>query len=250
MYGIKNEFPINHQHDTPLLDFEIENYLNCETFSKKWWKDLIERCAQSARDCLNKMNETDSFCWCTKNFEKIFKKTILELLTNSRKLRDWKGEKMKESRDGISQADIDIRPHHLLCTVCTLGGVKCPLLPKNRIDYILKQVRYDATLRIKLVSNCDEIVHFREMQTEDYAQIDTQEVFNRKRDLDVLQKLGLMPGATMKARELFNLLFKRIPSTKDICGYGDGVVTSREWSICQGGDEKYKKTIKNGIFSL
>jgi hypothetical protein len=302
-----------------------------------------------------------------------------------------------------------------------LGGLECPLLERDKIDAILEQVERDATLRIKLVSNADEVVYFRDMQSEDYAQMDMQEVFNRKRDLDVLQrlglvpgairrarylytllfdrigtpqgicaydtsgwegcphansgtyervrekgfaavvymrsaeerkqskeasvvetyncerlyirshhlmcmacyynggkgnvprendnlyeaikriqenpaieitlvegccmlcdpcdgydpktdrcvhngglirdykkdldvlqKLGLMPGATMKAKELYDLLFERIPSTRDVCGYGDGIVTSHEWSICgsPGGNEGYKRTIENGIFSL
>ena len=66
---------------------------------------------------------------------------------------------MKKVTDGMSKSDLVIRPHHLLCTVCTIGGVECPLLGKDRIDYILQQVGADATLRIKLVSNADEIVY-------------------------------------------------------------------------------------------
>ena len=71
-----------------------------------------------------------------------------------------------------------------------------------------------------------------------------------KKDLDVFQKLGLMPGDTMKARELFDLLFERIPSTRDICGYGTGVVTAREWAICgdPDGAPRYELTRQSGIF--
>ncbi len=126
---------------------------------------------------------------------------------------------MKKVTDGISKSDMEIRPHHLLCTVCSLGGVECPLLDKDRIDDILNQVGSDATLRIKLVSNADEIVHFRNIRPEDYARMDTQEVFNRKRDLDVLQKLGLTPGDTRRARYLYTLLFERIETPQGICAY-------------------------------
>ena len=45
---------------------------------------------------------------------------------------------------------------------------------------------------------------------------------DQKKDLDVLQKLGLKYGDTLPARQLFQLLYERIPSTRDICGYGDG----------------------------
>jgi hypothetical protein len=41
---------------------------------------------------------------------------------------------------------------------------------------------------------------------------------NEKRDLDMLQKLGLEFGSSMKARDLFRLIFERIPTTKEICG--------------------------------
>ena len=71
-----------------------------------------------------------------------------------------------------------------------------------------------------------------------------------KKDLDVFQKLGLMPGANMKAKNLMALLFERMISTKDICGYGDGIVTAHEWSICgtPEGNEAYSHTREKGIF--
>ncbi|NOZ21326.1 MAG: hypothetical protein GXP25_09585, partial [Planctomycetes bacterium] len=71
-----------------------------------------------------------------------------------------------------------------------------------------------------------------------------------KKDLDVFQKLGLMPGATLTAREAFKLLYERITSTREICGYGDGVVRSEEWKICGGpdGNPGYAKAREMGIF--
>ena len=55
---------------------------------------------------------------------------------------------------------------------------------------------------------------------------------DQKKDLDVLQKLGLKYGDTLPARKLFQVLYERIPSTRDICGYGDGEIRAYEWSIC------------------
>lgn len=135
---------------------------------------------------------------------------------------------MEKITDGMSKSDIEIRPHYLLCTVCTLGGVECPLLSKDRIHCILDEVGNDATLRIKLVSNADEIVYYRNIQPEDYAQADTQEIFNRKRDLDVLQRLGLVPGDTRRARYLYELLFERIETPQGICAYD-----TTGWAGCQ-----------------
>jgi hypothetical protein len=66
---------------------------------------------------------------------------------------------------------------------------------------------------------------------------------DQKKDLDVLQKLGLKYGDTLPARKLLQLLYERIQSTRDICGYGDGEVRAPEWSICSGAvkDDAYQK---------
>lgn len=39
-----------HQHDAPIINFEIEPYLGCDTFPKEWWSDLLGACALSARE--------------------------------------------------------------------------------------------------------------------------------------------------------------------------------------------------------
>jgi len=44
-----------HQHDAPLLNYEIEAYLSCETYPRQWWTDVLEKCAQSAAECLDRM---------------------------------------------------------------------------------------------------------------------------------------------------------------------------------------------------
>jgi hypothetical protein len=71
-----------------------------------------------------------------------------------------------------------------------------------------------------------------------------------KKDLDVFQKMGLMPGATMKAKDVFALLFDKVTSTKEICGFGDGIVRSEEWKICSDpqGNPGYARTRITGVF--
>ena len=69
---------------------------------------------------------------------------------------------------------------------------------------------------------------------------------DRLKDLDVLQKLGLLPGATLKARDLYALLFERVPHSADICDYGEGHV--REWRACGGSfSGNYEKGREKGI---
>ena len=54
---------------------------------------------------------------------------------------------------------------------------------------------------------------------------------NEKRDLDMLRKLGLHFGSTLKARELFRLIFERIPTTQAICGR-ENAAPSVWWDPC------------------
>ncbi len=49
-----------HQHDAPLLDFEIEAYLGRETFPRAWWQELVGRCAETAADALDGLEDVGS----------------------------------------------------------------------------------------------------------------------------------------------------------------------------------------------
>ena len=44
---------------------------------------------------------------------------------------------------------------------------------------------------------------------------------DEKKDLDTLQLLGLKYDDVLPAHELLNLLYERIESTTQVCGYGD-----------------------------
>ncbi len=62
------------------------------------------------------------------------------------------------------------------------------------------------------------------------------ELDSQKRDLNFLQKLGLKFGSTMKARELYRLIFERITTTHgipDIC-LKYNTMPSVWWDECGG----------------
>jgi hypothetical protein len=68
---------------------------------------------------------------------------------------------------------------------------------------------------------------------------------NEKRDLDMLQVLGLSFGSTMKARDLFRLIFEKIPTTQEICRR-DNPSPSVWWDGCgennlKQGNANYEK---------
>lgn len=68
---------------------------------------------------------------------------------------------------------------------------------------------------------------------------------NEKRDLDLLQILGLTYGSTLRARDIYRLLFERVPTTACICSR-DNPSHSVWWDSCGesnrlGGNEGYRK---------
>lgn len=125
----------------------------------------------------------------------------------------------KQVNDGLGRAVITMQARQLLGTVCALGGADCPLLEKAQTQDILDRVARDPTVTIRLESDADRILYYGEVASEYYERLDPEEVFNRKRDLDVLQRLGLVPGSIRRARYLYELLFARVETPDGICAY-------------------------------
>lgn len=128
-------------------------------------------------------------------------------------------EKAEKTGDGLCCAAVNIRAHQLMSLVCVLGGMKCPLMEASKAREVLDRLAADPTTAIRLMSNADEIPHYTTIKTAAQASPDKQEVLNRKRDLDVLQRLGLAPGDTRRARYLYELLFQRVETPKGICSH-------------------------------
>ena len=136
----------------------------------------------------------------------------------------------KMLNDGLSDdAAITIPARQLLGTVCVRGGADCPLFDnKECAQAILDRVKADPTVSIRLTSDADRIPHFTTITTDDYRKTKSEGVFNRKRDLDVFQRLGLAPGDTRRARYLYELLLQRIESPDGICSYD-----TPNWEGCE-----------------
>jgi hypothetical protein len=131
-------------------------------------------------------------------------------------------------KDGLCNPAITIRPCQLLSTVCVLGGARCPLIGSDKVKMILDKLKVDPTTTIRLESNVDAIPRYTKLISENHASPDMDDVFNRKRDLDVLQRLGLAPGDTRRARYLYELLFARIETPRNICSYD-----TDSWNGCE-----------------
>ena len=123
--------------------------------------------------------------------------------------------------DGLCDAaPLEIPARQLLGAVCVCGGVACPLFAAPAVGLaLLARLKGDPALAIRLTSDADRIPHYTRLGADDYARLDHEGVRNRKRDLDVLQRLGLTPGDTRRARGLYELLFQRLETPCRICAH-------------------------------
>lgn len=115
-----------------------------------------------------------------------------------------------------------------MCIVCRVGEGRRDDLEDARLTQVLNCIREHPNIPVRLRLNVDSVYRYQNPGRE--ADTPEGEVFNEKRDLDIIQRLGLVPGATRPANELFYRLFERIPSARGICGYER--VTSEAWRGC------------------
>ena len=115
---------------------------------------------------------------------------------------------------------IEIPARQLLGTVCVAGGKQCPLFESQEDALeVLKVVKQDPAASVRLTSDADRVPHYTLLETDDYVRLDREGVLNRKRDLEVLQRLGISPGDTRRARYLYELLLQRVDTPVGICAY-------------------------------
>ncbi len=142
---------------------------------------------------------------------------------------------------------LPVRPYQLMCVVCRLGAGCTDDLGEPRLTAILKAVRQDPKLPLTLRCNVDTVYRYQNPgHAEDTAE---GELFNAKRDLDIVQKLGLVPGDTRPAIDMFERVLAKIPQARGICGYE--TQTSDTWRGCaQAGSGNYEKGHKLGINAI
>lgn len=132
---------------------------------------------------------------------------------------------------------LNVRPHHLMCMSCWVGGTGGDGERHNdTLDAIWRRMSDDPDVEIRLVEgNCEACYCCDGFDVASTRCVHSGGLLrDYKKDLDVLQKIGKMPGDTMQARELLQLIYEKVTSTTEVCGYGTGQGTSAEWSVCSG----------------
>jgi hypothetical protein len=120
---------------------------------------------------------------------------------------------------------MDVRPYQLVHMVSKIGEGCTSDLGDPRLNEILVAVRECPFLPLTLRCNVTSTYGYQNPGRDQ----DTPEgdLFNVRRDLKILQRMGLVPGATRPALDLFELLFRKVETDRDICWFPE--VTSDTW---------------------
>jgi len=145
----------------------------------------------------------------------------LEAFVPPRPQDDMEREK-QASLAAMSAADaIRVRPHILLCAVCQYGqGIRPPYAEDN-LPELLQLILRAPDRRITLAPGSDWMMcapcPYRTGEGNCVIHQGVCGLANQLRDLRTLRKLGLAFGDTLPARDLFRLIFERIPGTLAVC---------------------------------
>jgi len=144
-------------------------------------------------------------------------------------------DKQDAYKDGIN-----MRPHHLMCLFCLKGGGEPPDRKAADLDGKLKAIADDRNILITLETAFDCMGGPRTFP-------DKYDPATRRKDLQVLRALNMVPGATRNARELFT---KRVPQNianlEGICQLGGE--SGPAWQECPVAyTGAYEKGLEAGI---
>jgi hypothetical protein len=177
----------------------------------------------------------------------------LEAIIPWRPVQDMAQDKEASVQAMVRAERLQIRPHHLMCMSCFYGGREelAPIEEDNLYEAIAIMQR-NPEIPVELVRGpcmicppCHGYNPATGLCTADVGMALRDEL----KDLDVLQLLGLEYGAVLPAQALMARLYERIPSTRLVCGHGDGMHRGREWRVCGGpdGDPHYVRARQEGL---
>jgi hypothetical protein len=145
--------------------------------------------------------------------------------------------------DTTTTAGFAIRPHHLLCLFCRQGGGQPPECEAAQMDQVLASVAADRNLLITLDAAFDCMGGPQTCPQR-------HDAVTRRKDLQVLRALNLVPGDTRSARELLlHRLPKLVPGLDGICSLGEEATAA--WPQCPVADTgAYQRGISAGVVEL
>ncbi|MCP4643342.1 MAG: hypothetical protein GY851_23045 [bacterium] len=121
---------------------------------------------------------------------------------------------------------MDIRPYQLIAIVSKLGEGCTDDLGDPRLTEILATVRRNPAVPLTLRCNVTTVYDYQNPGTDENTP--EGDLFNVRRDLKILQRLGLTPGATRPAIDVFEHLLEVVESGEGILWFSE--TTSDAWT--------------------
>lgn len=125
-----------------------------------------------------------------------------------------------------------IRPTHLLCLLCQRH--RTDVIIEDNLIELRDRMEADPEVPVRITEGCcmvcDPCQVFHPGENVCYH----GHPKNILRDLLILEKLDLAPGAVLPARELYQRIYDRIDSTMEVCAWGDELNSTPFWAPCGG----------------
>ena len=175
------------------------------------------------------------------NYDRGYEKGINALIAPT--TEEEMAQEKKKSLEALNLAnEVPVRPHILVCAVRQYGdGLRPPYKEDNLPELIDLILTRNPDIPIKMASGADWMICApcpgRNPKLNCCTHVwGAGELDSQQRDMNLLRKLGLKFGSTMKARELYRLIFERITTTHgipDIC-IKHNTMPSVWWDECGG----------------
>jgi hypothetical protein len=110
---------------------------------------------------------------------------------------------------------LSLRPYQLLCAVCSIGEGN---LSGENVK--ISEIRKNPDIPVTLLCNAGDIFAYQDPGHADDTPGSAE--FNRKLDLEILQRIDLPPGITLPARIILHRIWDRIENVSGICNCEDG----------------------------
>lgn len=146
---------------------------------------------------------------------------------------DMARDKAQSCAEIASCDRLRLRPHHLLCIMCFWGTETDAPIPGDNLWEPLIRMRENPEIEVELVEGACLVCPPCHGWDPQRNICDTScGLRDRLKDLNTLQRLGLAPGDVRTARELYDLIWERIPDIREICGHMNPETI--EWHDCGG----------------
>ncbi|MCL2517077.1 MAG: hypothetical protein FWF15_00810 [Oscillospiraceae bacterium] len=137
---------------------------------------------------------------------------------------------MKLEASDLSINRMEIEPRWLLCINCFRGGGNCECIEKYRIAELYQKIDDNPDIHLTLRGAFDD----NGGRTERFYE---QTPDDRRKDLNILQRLGLNFGDTRSARDLFVRLDFYVKNLEGLCRYPENPYG--KWPECELADGEF-----------